>query len=67
MYYLNIDGFEDEKFEKIEDVGEWLIDNIYDIPYETRIRIFEDLGREYGEEEIDSELEKGDFEYECRD
>lgn len=67
MYYLKINGFEDEKFETEAEVGEWLIDHIYDIPHGTRFQIFNDLGCEYGEEEIDSELEKGDYEYECRD
>lgn len=67
MYYLKINGFEDEKFETEAEVGEWLIDHIYDIPYGKRFRIFEDLGCEYGAKEIDTELEKGDFEYECRD
>ena len=66
MYYLRINGFEDEKFETEAEVGEYLIDHIYDLPFGTRFQIFTDLGCEYSEEEIDDELEKGDIEYDQR-
>lgn len=51
----------------LERHGEWLIDHIYDLRDKTRFQIFYDIGAEYTCEEEDIELEKGDFEYECRD
>jgi hypothetical protein len=47
--------------------GEWLVDHIYDLPRSVRENIFYDIGTWYAKEEEDTELEKGDFEYECRD
>lgn len=49
----------------MEKHGEWIIDHIYDLPTRTRVDIFYDLGGWFCEED-ETELEKGDMEYEQR-